>query len=167
MKCNTKAQLNIGFILAIVLLTIIIISATLSILRMVPTANEEIEKANLQAVTLDLSKILLDDPGDPADWISSPTRVGFAEFNNYTQLPVVGKLNKTKLDYVNSSMTYGDFKTSIGLNNDTDFILLIKDNISTIFYKRGIFPEKVSNVIVLNRFAVINRTQVNVTLTVW
>ncbi|HIJ99258.1 TPA: hypothetical protein H1011_00330, partial [archaeon] len=63
-----------------------VISATMSILDMAPSVKEASDRFVLQSRTLDISNLLLNDPGLPADWNSGnlPDRIGLAEYNNFS-----------------------------------------------------------------------------------
>jgi len=164
---NGKGQFNIGFVIAVILFTFLAILIVMNILDFVPGSKDRIDTVNLQSTAYNLNEIMIDGPGLPVAWTSSPTRVGFAEYSSYSGLTVPGSLDKVKVDHVEASMAYSDVKSGLGLPEEIDFRLLITDG-STIHLDlvNNSIPTT-SNSITIQRIASMNKTKVDVVLTVW
>jgi hypothetical protein len=166
-----KAQGNLGVIIAVVLLIIMVMSATMSILDMAPSVKEASDRFVLQSRTLDISNLLLNDPGLPADWNSGnlPDRIGLAEYNNFTNSTLRNKLDWKKVLYINDTIAnnYTKVSQNLSLENSTRFWLKIESSGRVYLNMTEGYPSRLSNVVVLTRIMVINQTIVNVTLMVW
>ncbi|HIK02082.1 TPA: hypothetical protein H1008_03120 [archaeon] len=166
-----KGQGNLGVIIAVVLLIIMVMSATMSILDMAPSVKEASDRFVLQSRTLDISNLLLNDPGLPADWDSDnlPDRIGLAEYNNFSNSTLRNKLDWKKVLYINDTIAnnYTKVSQNLSLENSTRFWLKIESSGRVYLNMTEGYPSRLSDVVVLTRIMVINQTIVNVTLMVW
>jgi len=164
---NKKAQLNFGFIIALLILVGLIISVTTGILDLLPSIKHEAETAALEPRASVVSKLLLEDPGYPADWSAATVqRVGLLHYDSYKNKSVLGRLNSTKLDHV-GTLSYDAVAHQIGLMNETSFRLRVMNG-STILDINSSRPGGTSSVYTMRRiFAIDNTGFGNVTLEVW
>lgn len=173
-----KAQINLDFIVSIVLLSVMVISVVAFLLRMVPDVKDEADLFYVQSRALDINRLLIDDPGAPANWSNwsaeYPTseeffRVGFALFDNYSNEVVYGQLDIDKVKYTNASLDYSYVKNNLGVENETDFRVIITNATTLLLdlYNNSTSTPSTRNVVVLRRFMVMNHSYVNVTLMVW
>jgi hypothetical protein len=164
---NKKAQINFGFIIAVVILVGLIISATTGILNIIPGIKHEAEAAAMEPRVSILSKLLLDDPGYPAEWYAGTVqRVGLLHYNTFTNKSILGQINSSKLSYI-QTLTYNNLAHQLGIMNETSFRLRI-ENTTIILDINNSMPGGTSSVYVVKRFMTIdNQNVVNVTLEVW
>jgi hypothetical protein len=149
---------------------VLVIAVTLAILNVIPDVQKESRINALQARAVDLSKIILEDPGYPFMWDeSAPERIGFSEYNNYSNMTVLGELDEVKIDNATINYSYSFLRNSLGISNDSalNFRLLIEieNGIDSDFYEYP--PPNSSNVVSLKRFATTNGSLTNITLVVW
>ena len=121
-----KGQINLGFIIAVVMLVVVIISATMFLLDMVPSYRYRSEQDILNARVNSLAVVMLDSPGDPPDW-NDPTvnRIGLAYWNPSTGETELGNIDMEKVAAL-ESMDYGTVKSKLGLAG-VDFSLYIAE----------------------------------------
>lgn len=163
---NYRGQINFGFIVAVVLLVVLVISSTQSILRTVPGVKDETKASVLFSKARSLNELMLDTPGDPPGWSSSdPTYFGLAEYDAYSQEVILGRLSHAKVSHASSSMSYHDVATLLNVGNDTSFRLLVNDSATMDMYHE--LPGSASNAVVMKRVMVMDDQPINVTLTVW
>ena len=114
-----------------------------------------------------ISRLLIEDTGWPSDWTSSNVeRVGLLHHNSYSNKSILGQLNSTKIDYVNS-ISYSTIAHQLGLGNDTSFRLRA-DNGTVFLDINNTLPGSSSSVYVLKRVLSVDNTGfANVTLEVW
>jgi|TARA_Y100000034_G_scaffold94516_1_gene114528 hypothetical protein len=165
---NHKAQINFGFIIAVVLLMALVIAATTGILNMLPSIKREAQASALEPRAFVIGKLLLEDPGYPAEWYSSTVqRVGLAHYNSYSGKTVLGRLNSSKIDYINT-ISYNTIAHQLGLANDTGFRLRLTNASGVILDINLSSPGATSSVYVLQRALVIDNNSIaNATLEVW
>ncbi len=164
---NNKGQLNLGFVVSVVLLIMLILFVMTNVLNMIPSIRDRTEQTTLEINALSLSKMLIETPGYPYDWTSNPARLGLAQYNNYSHKTIIGKLDPSKVNYANNTALYSVFKTNLGIENSLNFHLIIRNSTSVVLDLYNTTPSKTSNVVSLRKFAVINQTPVNITLLIW
>ena len=162
-----KGQLNIGFMVAVVLLLAVIIFSVVQIIDMVPPIKDRSDQAFLKASAYKLSEIVIDSAGYPKDWEVNPDVIGLAEYSSEADRTRTGKLDPVKVKYTNNSALYSDFKSGLGLDPAINFRLLIENDTSTVLDLADTLPGRTSNVVSLRRLAVLNDVPVNITLLVW
>ncbi|MFH1424959.1 MAG: hypothetical protein ABIG20_04805 [archaeon] len=166
-----KGQINLGFVVAVLLLIVLIISTTMTVVGWAPEVVDEARHKALESKATDLGKLILEDPGMPADW-NDPTLVdvpGLALYNEYSKETVIGKLDTIKIVGW-ELLGYQEVKIKLGLDNDTNFRLTINSCNTTDFY--GSLPDETTRVVRVRRHLVIgnltnNDCTSNVTLWVW
>ena len=162
-RLNRKGQLNLGFIVAVMLLAFMIFGIVLMVLRSIPAFTDEAEQSNLRANAESLSVLLFEDPGNPINWDGTLDRVGLAKLD-YSNSVVNGELDQGKISSL-AALPYSTAKSS--LNSSVDFSIKIEQGASVLLnYKPEIVPTS-ENVVVIKRFMVINNNAANVTLRVW
>lgn len=165
-----KGQLNIGFMIAVVLLLAVIIFSVVQIIDMVPPIKDRSDQAFLKASAYKLSEIVIDGAGYPKDWGDNPAVLdvlGLAEYSSEAERTRTGKLDPDKVSYANNSTLYSDFKSGLSLDSAVNFRLLIENDTSTVLDLADTLPGRTSNVVSLRRLAVLNDVPVNITLLVW
>lgn len=169
-----KAQVNIEFIVAVVLLAFVLISTVIFTIRLLPAFSSELEEANLRARATALENLLLYSPGVPINWTSSPAVIGLAAANNNSNETILGALDPTKLVQLNTSpdLNYSSLKNNLNLS-DVDFYLKISSTWGILDYFNHT-PAEAQRVVSMNKMMVIinntlkiNKTEANVTLLVW
>ena len=163
-----KAQMNFGFIIAILLLLVLIISASTNILDMIPFVKHESEAAAMEPQAFMLSKLLLDDPGYPADWTSTTVqRVGLLYYDSAENKSVLGQLSSDKI-LTAANLSYDTVASQLGFYNDTSFRLKIINASGVILDIKNSLPGSTSNVFVIRRILSLdNKWIVNATVEVW
>ncbi|HIJ98413.1 TPA: hypothetical protein H1005_00525 [archaeon] len=164
---NAKAQVNIEFVVSIIILVLITISAAIAILRLLPTFSTATEDSDLRARATDFSKVLFDNPGVPTNWVTNPILVGLAYYNNNSNETVRGALDPIKVDYLNDSITYDQLKQNLNLEDDFNFKIDISNQTFRFLDYFNHTPGKTDKTITIKKYASVNRTQVNITLLVW
>ncbi|MFH1450974.1 MAG: hypothetical protein ABIF92_03260 [archaeon] len=164
---NKKAQINFGFIIAVLLLLVLMISVTTGVLNLLPSVKHDSKTAAVEARAGVISKLLLGDPGFPADWTNSPQRVGLLHFDEFKNDTVLGRLNSTKIDYINT-LTYFDVADQLGVGNDTSFRVIGYNGSVFLDINNSIPGGKTSGVYVLKRLLSVDGTSyANVSVEVW
>ena len=173
---ENRGQVNIDFILAVVLLAFVIISVVIITIRTFPSFTDQTKDASARSKAAAVESLLLYSPGYPPNW-SDPSVVvilGLAYFNNRSNQTIYGALDPTKLSLINSSNTlnYSFAKNSLNLT-DVDFYLQIRSDWGNLTYF-NYTPTSSQRVISINKqMALINnsfklnQTTANVTLLVW
>jgi len=164
---NRRGQMNIGFILSIILFASLLIVVVINIISLLPLFKDKIDEDILKSRAVSLSILLFDKPGVPYDWAANPTVVGFAYYNNYTNETEMGVLSAAKVNYVNASLNYSQVKNSLNVDPEVDFRIIIRNATDPIMDFYNVTAGRTDRVIALRRFAVINTTAVNITLLVW
>jgi hypothetical protein len=164
---NQKAQVNFGFIIAVLLLIVVIITATTGVLDKLPSIKHDAETSAMAPRIEVISKLLLEDPGYPATWTSANVeRVGLIHHNSYNNKTKFGQLNSTKINYV-ATLSHDTIAHQLGLFNDTNFRLRVS-NANMILDINQSLPGSTASVFVLNRvFSLDGTSFVNATLEVW
>ncbi|MFO7872744.1 MAG: hypothetical protein R6U26_03885 [Candidatus Undinarchaeales archaeon] len=162
-----KGQMNLGFMIAVVLLIAVIIFSVTQILGMVPPVKDKSDQAFLKASAYKISATLVDSSGYPKDWTSNPEVLGLAEYSSEAGKTEAGLLDPVKVSYANDSTKYSTFKSGLGLDRDIDFRILIENDTSTVLNLVNTSYGRTSNVVSIKRFAVLNNNPVNVTILVW
>ncbi len=164
---NKKGQLNIEFIVSVVLLALITISAAIAIIRVLPSFGTSADESALRARATDFAKVLLDEPGVPLNWTTNPILVGLADVNNYSNETIRGALSSQKVSYLNNSVPYSLLKQNLSLEVDFNFLINISNQTSTFLIYYNHTPSRTDKTIKITKLASINKTQVNVTMLVW
>ncbi len=162
-----KGQMNLGFMIAVVLLIAVIIFAVTQMIGMVPPVKDKSDYAFLKASSYKISETLVDSPGYPKDWTSNPEVLGLAEYSSEAGKAEAGLLDPDKVSYVNDSTKYSTFKSGLGLDRDVNFRILIENETSTVLNLVNTSHSRTSNVVSIKRFAVLSGNPVNVTILVW
>ncbi len=120
-----KAQLSFEYMIAFGIFIGIVSYIYLSYVRTIPVFVEEVRKEAIRSDTFQISELLVNNPGEPADWSDASTanRIGFLdETENLGNL-----MSKTKiLDAIGYCKTdYNDFRQRIG--TDREFTLVVFD----------------------------------------
>ena len=124
---NKKGQLNIEFIVAVILLALIVIASATAIVRMLPGFSNAADESNLRARATDFSRVLFDNPGVPQNWSSNPVIVGLAQLNNYSNETVKGAFDPLKVTFLNNSINYSQLKQNLSLEEDFNFAINISN----------------------------------------
>lgn len=162
-----KGELNLGFIVSVVLLISLVMFAAVHLLKFAPSVQEKSEYAFVKTSAFKVSRTIVDSPGYPKDWTSSPEALGLAKHNTYSGKTERAVLDPEKVEYVSNSSDYSSFKESLTMGRDLDFRLIIKNETSTVVDLKDTLPGKTSNVVRMKRSAVLSDNKVNVTILVW
>lgn len=163
-----KGQVNVEFILAVLLLSFVIVTTVIFVIRLLPAFGTGLEESNLRANALALEKILLEEPGVPINWTTSPALFGLAAANNHSNETIRGALDPIKLEYINStpSANYGTLISNLSINGTVEFYLIVSSTWGYMEYF-NYTPAKTENVIAFRKLMAINGSEANVTLLVW
>ncbi len=164
---NNQGQVNIEFVVSVILLAVITVSAAVAILRLLPTFSTAAEDSELRARATDFAKVLFDTPGSPTNWNTNPALVGLALYNNNSNETIRGALDPLKVDYLNDSIPYSQLKQNLSLEEDFNFKIDISNQSFRFLDYFNHTPGKTDKTITIKKYASINKTQVNITLLVW
>lgn len=180
-----KAQIfSLDFILSILLFISVIF---ILINSWESTLNKNViteERNNLELIARNILSILTQTEGNPTNWVTNPNSIGLvispsinnnnATFKSRPSAITNYGTNIFSLNKLNSfqSLSYEDSKNYIGLvNEDEHYLLSIKQWNNTdynLIYTKGILPNSsTSNVINLNRYALLNNEWIELNLKVW
>ncbi len=176
-----KAQVNIEFIVAVVLLAFVIVSVIIITIQTFPAFTDQTKDSNARAKAAAVENLLLYSPGIPQNWsgINPPSAgtvviLGLAYFDNRSNQTVYGALDPQKLAFINSSslLNYSFAKSSLNLTG-ADFYLDIQSHWGNLTYY-NYTPTSSQRVVsitkkmpLINNSFKINQTTANVTLLVW
>lgn len=163
-----SAQINMGFVVSMLLLSVLIITTTVVVINWMPSIKENSQQETLRSMAVDLNKMLLEDPGSPADWwsISQVERIGLAEYDTNLNEIILGKLDLTKITETEDA-GYRFTQGKLELNNDTAFRLQIENGSINLMDQHDLLPAGGTRVVVVKRTMVVGDDIVNVTLWVW
>jgi hypothetical protein len=168
---NKKAQINLGFLIAVVLLSILVLVVVLSILRTLPASSYAMEQENLRSNAVGLGTLLVEDPGYPSDlnqWGLAPQRIGFADYNAYSNRTKLGELSLEKINYIETNITYSNAKSGLGLEGYDFRVQIVNNSDSSVLldFYNSTSPET-SNSVAIKRFSIVQSVPVTITLEVW
>ena len=176
LRKNENAQMNIEFIVAVMLLTFVIVSVVIITIRAFPSFTDQAKESGSRAKAAAVENLLLYSPGVPQNWSdqSAVKVLGLSYFNNFSNETILGALDPAKLSLINSSssLNYSFAKSSLNLTA-VDFYLEIRSDWGTFSYF-NYTPTSSQRVIsinkkmgLINNSFRINQTTANVTLLVW
>lgn len=162
-----RGQINFGFIIAVLLLVVLVITAATGILGILPSIKHEAKASALEPRAFVISSLLLENTGYPPDWTSANVeRVGLLQYDSFKERAVLGRLNSTKITHA-STLSYDTVAEQLGIGNETSFRVTIS-NAATLLDLYGSEPGGTSSVYVMRRVLALDDTGlVNVTVEVW
>jgi hypothetical protein len=124
-----KGQVNVEYLVALGIFVTIVSYVYLSLNQSIPGYLTEVRKEATISDAYLLSEVLIDDPGEPADWenyLETPDeikRIGLAD-ESYNQTNMI---SEQKIDFFEwfCSNNYEETKKKLGM--DRDFSVIIKD----------------------------------------
>ncbi|HIK02765.1 TPA: hypothetical protein H1012_02880 [archaeon] len=176
---ENRGQVNIEFIVAVVLLAFVLISTIIFTIRLIPASSSALEEGSIRAKANALEDVLLYSPGYPPNWTSIPAVVGLAAFNNYSNETILGGLSAQKLLMLNTTaaLNYSSVKRNLSLDENTDFYLKVNSSGWGSMEYFNYTPMDTQRVVSINKLMIlynqtngttkINQTEANVTLLVW
>ncbi|MEM5815231.1 MAG: hypothetical protein QXD89_01945 [Candidatus Aenigmatarchaeota archaeon] len=149
-----KLQADYGFYISLMIFITAIVFIFYEIVSFYPLFYRELKKEVLYFEGYQISQILVNDPGEPADWysdLSEIERIGLAsEFFNTFNLLSIQKVNAVNFLCNNE---YERFKKLIGTNYDVNLVLILLDGRYLINCTKNLSREiavKVSRIIALD-----------------
>ncbi len=164
---NERGQLNVEFIIATILLALVVVSAAIAIIRLLPSYSTAADDSALRARATDFAKVLFDSPGKPANWTANPAVVGLTKVNNYSNETIRGVLDPVKVSYLNNSIPYSQLKQNLSIEVDFNFKINISNQTFTFLDYFNSTPGRTDKTITITKLAVVNKSQVNISLLVW
>ena len=164
---NGKGQINIEFVVSVIILALVTISAAIAIVRLLPGVSTSAEETHLRSRATDLAKVLFEEPGIPVNWTANPVLIGLAEANNFSNETVKGSLDPIKVSYLNNSILYSQLKSNLNLETDLDFHITIQNETTKFLDYFNFTPSSTDKVVTIKKLASLNKSAVNITLLVW